>query len=116
MRDVVGTWRAADGRTAEFSEDGSVILRNVPCAEVLPNATAPADAAPGQPLHAKWQVRSPRMGGARWVGLDLARGACGGTGPSESGFSIRHETRDLILHLRDPDMSDKDLDFSKRKA
>ncbi|WP_150493946.1 hypothetical protein [Streptomyces kanamyceticus] len=115
-RDIVGTWRAADGRTAEFSEDGSVILRNIPCTEVLPGSSGPGVAAPGQPLQGKWKVRTPRMGGARWVGFDLAPGPCGNTGPSESGFYISQETRDLILHLRDPDMTNEDLDFSKQKA
>ncbi|WP_405618137.1 hypothetical protein [Streptomyces sp. NBC_01508] len=64
-------------------------------------------------LAGKWRVQPPRGGGSPWVSLEFPAGACGAEGASESGFYAYKDPGDLVLHLRDPDMVDEDLDFHK---
>ncbi|MFI9630868.1 hypothetical protein [Streptomyces sp. NPDC052042] len=108
VSEVTGTWHAADGRTAEFEKNGTVTLTNITCNEVTPSSTE----IPDEPLRGTWSVRFPRMGGSRVIALEFPAGVCG-KGGIGSLFYIYQQPGDLILHLRDPDMYKKDLDFTK---
>lgn len=58
-------------------------------------------------------IKSPRMGGEPWVGVTTSQSICGAAEGSEAGFYISEEGERVVLHLGDPDMGEKRLDFLK---
>ncbi|MFC9744637.1 hypothetical protein [Streptomyces niveus] len=104
---VAGTWRGAGGGLAVFSKDGTVELSGVTCEEVFTEGVGEVS------LTGTWRVKSPHGGGSPWVSLTFPAGSCGAEGATESGFYAYKGSGDLVIHLSDPDMADKSVDFHK---
>ncbi|MGW7074695.1 hypothetical protein [Streptomyces sp. NPDC054866] len=114
-KQIIGAWEGAGSREAEFSGGGSIRLHATPCEDVFTSGAKPVD------MEGKWEVRAriPDMVENVWIGLEFPAGTCGNKGVSESGFYASVNAGELTLHLRDPDMLDKQRSFHKasgRKA
>ncbi|GGJ99950.1 hypothetical protein GCM10011583_34210 [Streptomyces camponoticapitis] len=104
---VVGTWQGVGGGLASFSRDGTVELSGVTCQQVFTEGDG------GARLAGTWSVQAPRSGGSPWVSLKFPPGSCGAEGVTESGFYAYKGSGDLVIHLGDPDLIDKNVDFHK---
>lgn len=108
--DILGRWVAPDGRSAVFLSSGVVQLEGVSCREVF----MVGDQRPK--LVGRWQLpRVPETVDAR-VAMKFPTGACGQPGPSESTFYVLYGSEGRVLHLRDPDMLDENLNFARTPA
>lgn len=108
-QEILGKWSGAHGRTATFSESGGVTLSGVPCEEVF------VEGKGAGMIEGSWKIvqRLPDDVSGIWIDMEFSAGTCGNQGRSESGFYPYEKSGDLVLHLGDPDISDRRLDFFK---
>ncbi|MFE4992151.1 hypothetical protein ACFRH4_12550 [Streptomyces mirabilis] len=84
-------------------------LSGIACVEVF------VEGAGDGSFEGKWEVKQRTAGEAKdvWVSMEFPAGVCGNSGRSESGFYPYEDSGQLVLHLGDPGMTDRKLDFFK---
>ncbi|MFF8035979.1 hypothetical protein [Streptomyces sp. NPDC016626] len=109
-QELIGSWVAGGGGTAQLAPDGTLTLAGVSCEVVSPGTG-------DVPLEAEgtWRLQ-PQLPGesSLWVRLGLPAGTCDNSGELESGLHPYRHSGELKLSLHGPDATDQSLLFTKR--
>ncbi|MFF2962129.1 hypothetical protein ACFVT1_25045 [Streptomyces sp. NPDC057963] len=106
---LYGSWKGGGGEVVEFERNDVVRLSGFSCTDLFPDGSGEEK----EGSEGKWSIKRPSMGGEPWVDVVISRATCGNASGSETGFYIREEEGEVVLHLRDPGMVERRLDFSK---